>query len=772
MLVARLLGEFEVLRDDRRLTIPTRNAQALFAYLILNAGKVFRREKLAGLLWPDSSEDNARSNLRHELWRLRKALEIEGESYFVVDDLSIAFNPQSDYFLDVHKLENPPLEASSTDELSAALAVYRGELLPGFYDEWVFLERERLNAVFEAKMARLLEILQDEGRWIEVQDWAMRWIALGQFPEPAYRALMVAYASSGEPAKAVAAYERYAQALQKNLGLKPSEQTRMLYKRLKISGNLGGMVEDTQKSRREMPAENSPLPNVRRSNLPKPLTTFIGREQEIRQVEHMVSANRLVTITGSGGVGKTRLAIRSASELIPKFRDGVWWVELATLNKPTSVEVSASEESAARKASNFGQGSQIAEDLVYQVIAKTLHIPDVPGLPTLEGILEALRGKQLLLVLDNCEHLVEECAALAERLLSECPDVNILATSREGLGVPGESAWLLPSLSLPETVTSLETSRIFESEAVSLFIERAEEVRPDFQIGSAEALTVARICMQLDGIPLAIELAAARIKLLSVQEIADRLDRRFSLLTGGRRTALPRHQTLQAAIEWSYELLSLPEQILFRRLSVFSGSFSLEAAEAICSDQEVKRDEVLALLGRLVDKSLLNVEPAPQDGTSSTRYHYLDTIRSFGRMKLDETNETNWMHDRHADYYIRLAEAAEPVLLLQDQVRWFKLLQAEYENMRAVIEWSAEQDQAENALRVVVALSTFWWLIGFLREGRDLALKALALPSARQFEEKRAQALSVAGFFQYLHGDIPSSRRLLEEAQSILRSSG
>ncbi len=263
MLVARLLGEFEVLRDDRRLTIPTRNAQALFAYLILNADKVFRREKLAGLLWPDSSEENARSNLRHELWRLRKALEIEGESYFVIDGLSIAFNPQADYFLDVHRLENPPLEASSTDDLSAALTVYRGELLPGFYDEWVFLERERLNAVFEAKMARLLEILQDEGRWIEVQDWAMRWIALGQFPEPAYRALMAAYASSGEPAKAVAAYERYAQALQKNLGLKPSEQTRMLYKRLKISGSIGDQApaafptDETLKSQRERPAANT-----------------------------------------------------------------------------------------------------------------------------------------------------------------------------------------------------------------------------------------------------------------------------------------------------------------------------------------------------------------------------------------------------------------------------------------------------------------------------------------------------------------------------------
>jgi tetratricopeptide (TPR) repeat protein len=211
---------------------------------------------------------------------------------------------------------------------------------------------------------------------------------------------------------------------------------------------------------------------------------------------------------------------------------------------------------------------------------------------------------------------------------------------------------------------------------------------------------------------------------------------------------------------------------LFRRLSVFPGSFSLEAAEVICPGQEIAQDEVLALLGRLVDKSLLNVEPAPEDGSLSTRYHYLDTIRNFGRLKLDEANETGWLCEWHADYYVRLAEAAEPVLLLQDQLRWFKLLRAEYSNMRAVIEWSAESDQAETALRIVVSLFWFWWLNGFPREGRDLALKALSLPSAIQYEGKRAQALSNAGFFQLLQGDIPSARQLLEEALPVLRAFG
>src|SRR5512143_2389657 len=247
MLEVRLLGQFKVLCDGRLVTIPTRNAQALFAYLVLNAGKAHRREKLAGLLWPDSSEENARSNLRHELWRLRKAVDGERESYFVADDLTVAFNPQGEYFLDVHRLEGAPLEGSPAEDLIEALSVYRGELLPGFDDEWVFVERDRLNGLYEAKVARLLEILQSEGRWGEVVEWGSRWIGMGGWPEPAYRALMTAYANTGDISKAVGTYERYAQAMQKELGLKPSEQTQALYKRLKAGWKTDARVVPASK---------------------------------------------------------------------------------------------------------------------------------------------------------------------------------------------------------------------------------------------------------------------------------------------------------------------------------------------------------------------------------------------------------------------------------------------------------------------------------------------------------------------------------------------
>lgn len=777
MLEVRLLGQFEVLRDGSRLSIPTRNAQSLFAYLILNAGKAHRRERLAGLLWPDSSEGNSRSNLRHELWRLRKAIETEGELYFLSDDLTIAFNSHSEYSLDVHRLESAQLEGSTAADLIGALSTYRGELLPGFYDEWVFVERDRLNALYEAKMARLIEILQTEGRWEEVVDWGRRWIAMGSWPESAYRALISAYANTGDIAKAVATYERYAQALQKELGMKPSEQTLALYKRLKTGWKTDARVPQPSLPPTDKSVLAAPSPRVRRSNLPKPLTSFIGREKEIQQIERMVSSARLVTITGSGGVGKTRLAIRVAETLVPQFRDGVWWVELAALfaGRPYQARDLAHARVSSREGDTAiqtaGQGEQVGVDLITQAVAKALRVPESSGQPLLEGIVEYLREKKLLLILDNCEHLIEACAALADRVLGDCPVVTILATSREALGVPGEKAWLLPSLSLPEHGPILDARDIFQSEAVSLFIERTGDVLPGYQPGKVEVPTIAQICLRLDGIPLAIELAAARMNLLSAQEIAVRLGRRFSLLTDGSRTALPRHQTLLAAIEWSHDLLSESEQALFRRLSIFPSSFTLEATEATCTCQEIHREDVLGLIGRLVDKSLVTVQVNSQNSDLPTRYRLLESIRTFGRLKLDEAEETSQVRNRHAEYYTRLVEAAEPELLLPDQVRWFKLLQAENDNFQAMVDWSAESSQAEYALRLVGALWFFWWSQSSSSQGLDLALKALAFPSSDQLRVYRARAHNTAGVLQWVLGDNVSARQSLEEALSLLRTS-
>jgi predicted ATPase/DNA-binding SARP family transcriptional activator len=761
MLEVRLLGQFEVQLDGRRLIIPTRNAQSLFAYLVLNAGKAHRREKLAGLLWPDSSEENARSNLRHELWRLRKVFEADRESYFQIDELSIAFRPQTRYSLDVQILEGIPLEDSTADHLSHALSFYQGELLPGFYEEWVVSERARLAALFEAKISRLLDILQNDGRWAEVTDWATRWIAMGQWPEPAFRALMTAYASTGNMSKAAAAYEQITSGMQKDLGVNTSAETQALFRRLKT-----GWKPDSPKStpRRESQPAGDYLPKKRLSNLPRPLTSFIGREKEIQQVKHLVSKARLVTITGSGGVGKTRLAIQVAGGLRPQFEDGVWWVDLAPLFTAAPTKKRNPPELPGREEEPVGTG------LVAQAIAKSLRIPDMPAMPLLDEVLAYLCEKRLLLVLDNCEHLIQACAVLADRLLSGCAEMSILATSREALGVPSEKAWRLPSLSLPVQSGLPDMSHILQSEAVSLFVARVGEVIHGYLPVEKDAPEIGEICTRLDGIPLAIELAAARMNLLSAREIAQRLDDRFSLLTSGLRTAIPRHQTLQAAIEWSYDLLSEIEKVILRRLAIFAGSFTLDAAEAICSSKEIDRKEVLALLGQLVNKSLLNVESSPGGSTLPTRYRYLDTIRSFGMIKLAGAEEIQLMHERHADYYVRLAEAAEPELLLLKQTYWFKLLQAEHDNLRAAIEWAAESDHAEYALRLAGALLWFWFTTG-IREPLDLTAKALHAKSAIQFKAARARALNTAGFIQCLSGDTALARQSLDEALSILRIS-
>jgi predicted ATPase/DNA-binding SARP family transcriptional activator len=778
MLDVRLLGQFDVQHNGMRLTIPSRNAQALFAYLILNAGKMQRRERLAGLLWPDSSEQNARSNLRHELWRLRKAFPLDVSTYFHIDDLAIAFNPESQYSLDVHLLENTPLAGATADGLMQALSAYRGQLLPGFYEDWILIERNRLHMLFESRIARLLEILQAEGRWEEVLHWGMHWVAVEQWSEPAYRALISAYANTGDISKAAATYERFSQGLQKELGVSPSEQTRELVKRLKTGWKLDSAQSLAQaslplKSQPESPAPAVPLPRVRRSNLPRPLTSFIGREKEIRQVEQLVAGARLVTITGSGGVGKTRLSIQVAGAVAYLFQEGVWWVELASLfptASPTLPDCPAQPDSSQVAGAQPPVDPQAGLELVVLAVAKALRIAESPGHSALDGVLDYLQNKELLLLLDNCEHLIEACAALAERALSYCPHLVILATSREALGLPGELAWALPSLSLPRQGSSAALKDILQSEAVSLFIERAAGFLPAYRPDLEQAATIAQICLRLDGIPLAIELAAARMNLLSVQEIAARLDSRFSLLTGGRRTALPRHQTLWAAIEWSYDLLTPPEQVLFCRLTVFAGSFTLEAAEAVCVDPEIPSTEVLTLVGRLVDKSLLYVDPAPPDLDLPTRYRFLDTIHSFGRFNLDRAGETGKMRSQHAAFYVRLVEMAEPELLSQSQGCWFRLLQAERDNLYAVVEWSAESDQAESALRLVGALLWFWFSHGSTRTGRDFALRALALPSALQFKQARARALNTAGFLLCLLEETAQARRLLEEALAIHRT--
>src|SRR5438105_115333 len=380
-------------------------------------------------------------------------------------------------------------------------------------------------------------------------------------------------------------------------------------------------------------------------NLPEQLTSFVGRETELAEIKHLMSGTRLLTLSGSGGNGKTRLALQVAAEMVDEFTNGVWFVDVATVLDPS---------------------------LIATMVATTLRLREQPGQTMLETLTGFLGDKRLLLILDNCEQIVSACAVLAEKLLKACPELHILATSREGLGIAGETTWRVPSLPIPSSTDLKSFEAIVQNPAVRLFVERAASVVRTFQLTEKNAPAVAKVCQRLDGIPLAIELAAARVKTISPEEIVLRLNDRFRLLTGGSRTALPRHQTLRAAIDWSYHLLGGYEGVLFRRLSLFCGSFSLEAAESICQGSDLDSIDIFDSMCRLVDKSLLILEQS--EGTP--RYRMLETIREYAFDRLRESGEVDTVQPRYLHFFLNLGQTAEKELSGPAKGEWLDRLNA------------------------------------------------------------------------------------------------
>jgi predicted ATPase/DNA-binding SARP family transcriptional activator len=739
MLDVRLLGAFEITQNGKAVKLTSRPAQSLFAYLILTAGTPHRREKLAGMLWPDSTEASARDYLRHGLWRIRKSLgdsesKAKKGSYILADDLNLGFNADSEYSLDIEKIEKVSPSDSTIEELMGTILEYGGELLPGFYDEWVQLERDHIHAIYEQKISMLIDRLKKAGRWKDVLEWAEKWISFGQKPEAAYRALMTAHAALRDGTKAVSAYQRCVNAL-REFDLEPSEETQKLYENIKVGKDLPNAAPSR--------AKKSPKQSAT-SNVPVPLTSFIGRENELKEISKSLTSARLVTLTGSGGVGKTRLAIQTATNLLSKFKDGVFWVDLASLSD---------------------------ENLIPQEIAQSLGLFETGKGPLIEVLKNYLKVKDSLIVFDNCEHLITPCARCIEQLLAHCPKLKILATSIEGLGLFSEKIWQVPSLPLPERKSSLSVHELQKIASLELFAQRAEAVNSDFRLTDQVAKSVAQICQRLDGIPLAIELAAARIKVLSVDEIASRLDDRFSLLTSGSRTSIPRHQTLRATIDWSYDLLTEPEQTLFRRLAVFNGGLSLQAAEVVCAFNSLTREDILALFGRLVDKSLVIVEAASPG--EKTRYHLLETIRQYGFEKLAEIGEVHEIRNRHLEYYINLAEQAEPEILGPRTAVWFNRLDKELDNIRAAMEWATDSGKAVAALRIAGPLVYFWFAHSLVaQEWNDRVQQALTRPEGMEPTLARAKALNGIGFIYWANVAPMNRRPQFEEALKIARDLG
>jgi predicted ATPase len=442
------------------------------------------------------------------------------------------------------------------------------------------------------------------------------------------------------------------------------------------------------------------------NNLPTQLTSFVGREKELEDVKKLLQNAHMLTLIGPGGTGKTRLSIQTAGEMLDQYPDGVWLVELAPILDPL---------------------------LVPRTTAIAIGLRDEPQRPVIDMLCDYLHEKKMLILLDNCEHLVDACAQMADRILRAAQNVRILASSREALGIGGEVTYRVPSLGLPDMNHLPPIETLDQYEAVKLFIDRATSAIPSFMVTNDNAPALAQICFRLDGIPLAIELAAAKVRVLPVEQIAKRLDDRFRLLTGGSRTALERHQTLRAAIDWSYNLLPANEQVLFRRLSVFVDGWTLEAAEAVCSDASLKSNNVLDVLEHQINKSMVLID--------GMRYHMLETIREYANEKLVELGESDMLRDRHLEYFLNLAETAEPYLNGPEQVDWLPLLDADYENLRLAFEWALSKETAEQSLNLCKALTWFWEIRCYWLEGLNWVKRALSKSSQNEsMNEKAARA--------------------------------
>jgi predicted ATPase/DNA-binding SARP family transcriptional activator len=806
-LTIRLFGPLEIRRRGAPLPrFRSRKSQWLLALLLLRHGRDVARTWLAGMLWPDRSERESLALLRRELTDLRRVLGPDA-GYLSSPTLHTLCLDLAGAEVDLLAFD-AAIAHGDTTSLEQAVSLYGGALLEGCEEEWIIQEREAREQAYLSALERLAAEAGERGEHAAARDYLRRTVAVEPLRESAQRALMATLAAEGSYAAAGELYRELRLRLYRELNTEPAPETTALYRQIRAGAKERGRERETRPSGLSLsPSLPLPLPPPR---LPQPLTPLVGREQALREVKSYLATSRLVTLTGTGGIGKTRLAIQIAAEVAGDYPDGVWFVELGALTDPM---------------------------LVPQAVASALGVRERSDRPLPATLQELLREKELLLVLDNCEHLIEACAQLAETLLCGCPQLRILATSRQPLGLTGEVTWRVPSLSLPQSGVQVfgcsgvqaPTSPFPEhlnirtpehplmaSEAVRLFVERAGAVAPGFTLTERNAPAVGQVCRRLDGIPLAIELAAARVRALPVEQIVTLLDQPFRLLTGGGRTAPPRHQTLRATIDWSYKLLSEPERALLERLAVFAGGFTLEATEAVCSDfgfgtgdvvnkdAQDKQDEafpsapiqnpkskiqnldVLDLLSALVDKDLVVYEERQE----SARYRLLETIRQFGWDRLRESGEAEHVRRRHRDWCLQLAEQAAPELLGPEQAMWFERLEREHDNLRAAIEWSRDRgscspavtevppiqnpkskiESPEAALRLGGALSWFWLARGYVSEGRKRLAELLALPGAETCTSLRAKALKWAGVMADAEGDPAAARALLEESLTILRA--
>ena len=686
----------------------------LLLRLALDPGRVVTAGQLVDAVWDEHPPAGAANALQALVSRLRRLLpgvlesRPSGYRLAVADEAVDAARFEALALAGRERLGRDPVRARAL--LGEALALWRGPALAdaadaGFAEPAVArLDGLRLRALEDRVEADLAAGASDR-LVAELEEL----VAAHPLSERLGGQLLRALALSGRQADALGAYERLRARLADDLGIDPSPELQATH----VAVLRGQLAPPTA-----APDPGPQPPPAARTNLRAPITSFVGRGDDLDRIMAAFAGARLVTLTGPGGAGKTRLAAEAAAGLLERMPDGVWMVELGSVVDPVDLPQAV--------LSLFG-----AREL------RLLAAPGTTAVPPLDRLVEALGQRRLLLVVDNCEHLVAAAAALVDHLLARCPGLSVLATSREPLGIAGEVLHPVGPLAVPEGEVSPAQALTFP--AVRLLADRGAAARPGFAVDEATLGPVLRICRALDGMPLAVELAAARFHALSPAQVAARLDDRFRLLADGRRPVAGRHQTLRAVIDWSWELLGRPEQVLLGRLSVFAGGATLEAAERVCAGPGgLAADEVLYLLAGLVDKSL--VVAAEGDG-GGVRYTMLETVRAYGAERLAEAGETDAVARAHAGYFLELAEAAEPELRRPDQLRWLARLTAERDNLHAALRWTVDGGEAALALRLAAALGWYWFLTSVRAEALDWTARALALPG-EPGSAARAQVLA------------------------------
>lgn len=758
-LALSLLGQVHFTLDGRPLTeFESDKARALLIYLAVEAGRPHRRAQLGALFWAEQAEKSALQNLRKTLSRLRQTLhDSSATSFLIATPQAIEFNCESDIVLDVdafhqliaatqhHRHRRLASCRTCAEQLARAAQLYRGNFLAGFalkdcpeFDNWAAVQRERLRLQALDALNALAAYHERRGDYTALRADAQRRLELEPWLESAHRQLMRALVHTGNRAAALAQYGACRDTLLRELGVEPEVETTALYEQIKTAEKISDFSRKSDFSLRNFPAR---------------LTSFVGREQEIRAIGEALQdpACRLLTLIGTGGSGKTRLAVEVATNEAGAFEDGACFAPLAALT---------------------------SGELIASAVANALGLALLPTQDPKTQVFHFLRDKEMLLVLDNVEHLLNEANASVASFMSElmqaCPRVVILATSREKLRLYGEREFQvlpLPTPRLGYEADDLAASAIARFPGVELFTQRAQAVNAAFRLDDGDATVVGEICDRLDGLPLAIELAAVRSKLFKPRELLAQLQRRLDFLNSGARDLPARQQTLWRAIAWSYDLLTSHEQALFRRLAVFSGGFTLAAAKAVCN-----ADDVLAHLAALMDKSLIYAaHTRGESSVEDSRFDMLETLREFALHKLLEADEEERVRDAHLRFHCAFAEGNEQVWLLGELRRPLVRLEREHDNLRTALTWAYERGQFELGLRLIGALARFWRRGGHLSEGEDwsarmLATEAEAAPGAKASPAVRARALLGAAEMARIAGHGDQARSLAETSLVIYRS--